>query len=227
MKDRHRASIWDGFFDEASRSIGDTEAANAYFSVRNFLRVRAAVLDLVGDVRGARILDVGCGTGHLAGPLAGPNAVVGIDLSSGMLRFAAAKGIVPVKASGLELPFADENFDLVLATSVIQLIPDGPAFVREIGRVARPGGRIVITTINARNLAVAALRIVERKKYRHFRLYSIGGLRGLAAAAGAEARRAALVFFPFGRTKLLPAGAEPGSLDGRLATSFVVEAVKR
>jgi ubiquinone/menaquinone biosynthesis C-methylase UbiE len=227
LKESRRPSVWDGHFDEASAALGDTEAANAYLSVRNFLQVRDAVLGLIGDLRGARVLDVGCGTGHLAQPLAGENSVAGVDLSSGMLHFAAAKGIAPVKASGSDLPFKDGHFDLVLATSVIQLIPDGEAFVRELVRVARPGGRIVITTINSRNMAIAVLRIVERKKYRHFRLYSIPELSRLADAAGADARRAALVYFPFGRTKRFSGGSEPGFPAGRLATSLIVEAVKR
>lgn len=227
MTDGRGKSIWDWHFDETSRTLGDTEAANAYLSVRNFHQVRTAVLGLVGDVRGARVLDVGCGTGHLSQPLAGANSVAGVDLSLGMLRFAGAKGISPVKGSGLDLPFRDGLFDLVLATSVIQLIPDGEGFVRELARVARPGGRIIVTTINARNAAIAVLRIVERKKYRHFRLYSIGELRRLAAAAGADARRAALVYFPFGRVKRVSGGRSPGFLSRRLATSLIVEAVKR
>lgn len=227
MTDAPGKSVWDGHFDEASRTLGDTEAANSYLSVRNFLQVRAAVLDLVGDARGQRVLDVGCGTGHLAQPLAGANFAVGIDLSAGMLRFAAAKGLAPVRGSGLDLPFKDGTFDVVLATSVIQLIPNGEDLIRELVRVAGKGGRVIVTTINARNAAIAVLRVVERKKYRHFRLYPYGELSGLAAAAGADVRRAVLVYFPLGRRKRIPAGRAPGLLSGRLATSLIVEAVKR
>lgn len=227
MTDAPGKSVWDGHFDEASRTLGDTEAANSYLSVRNFLQVRAAVLDLVGDVRGQSVLDVGCGTGHLTRSLAGVNFAVGIDLSAGMLRFAAAKGLAPVRGSGLGLPFKDGTFDIVLANSVIQLIPNGEAFMAELVRVAKKGGRIIVTTINARNVAIAVLRVVERKKYRHFRLYPYGELAELAAAAGADARRAVLVFFPLGRRKRVPADRGPGFLAGRLATSLIVEAVKR
>ncbi len=220
-------SIWDGHFDEASRTLGDTEAANSYLSVRNFGQVRDAVLDLVGDVSGTRVLAVGCGTGHLTRSLTATNFVAGIDLSAGMLRFAAAKGLAAVRGSGLDLPFKDGTFDIVLANSVIQLISAGEAFMSELVRVARKGGRVIVTTINARNAAISILRIVERGKYRHFRLYPYDVLTGLAAAAGADVRRAVLVYFPFGRTKNVSADRGPGLLAGRLATSLIVEAVKR
>ncbi len=220
-------SIWDGHFDEASRTLGDTEAANSYLSVRNFSQVRDAVLDLVGDVNGTRVLDVGCGTGHLTGSLTRKNLVAGIDLSAGMLRFAAAKGLAPVRGSGLDLPFKDGTFDIVLANSVIQLISAGEAFMSELVRVTRKGGRVIVTTINARNAAISILRVVERRKYRHFSLYPYDVLTGLASSAGADVRRAVLVYFPFGRTKHVSADRGPGPLTGRLATSLIVEAVKR
>ena len=220
-------SVWDGHFEEASRTIGDTEEANRYLSVRNFRIVRDAVLGLLGGPRGARILDVGCGTGHFVAQLAGANAVVGVDLAAGMLRFARAKGIAPVLASGGGLPFRTGVFDIVLATSVIQLIPDGAGFVAELVRTARPGGRIVVTTINARNAAISVLRAVERKKYSGFHLYPFRELRSLAEAAGADARRAVSVFYPLGRTQAAPVGRGPGLLASRLASTLIVEAVKR
>jgi ubiquinone/menaquinone biosynthesis C-methylase UbiE len=220
-------SVWDGHFEETAKTLGDTEASNRYLSVRNFRIVRDAVLGLLGDPRGARVLDVGCGTGHFAQPLAGGNGVIGLDLSAGMLRFARAKGIVPVLASGAELPFRNGRFDVVLATSVIQLVPDGPAFVAELVRVAKPGGRIVVTTINARNAAISVLRVVERKKYSGFHLYPFRELRALADAAGADTRRAVSVFFPLGRTSIAPGGRGPGFFAGRLASTLIVEAVKR
>ncbi len=227
MTDASGKNVWDGHFDEASRTLGDTEAANAYFSVGNFMKVRSAVLGLAGDARDLRVLDVGCGTGHLTQPLAGSNFVAGVDLSAGMLRFAAAKGLAPVRGSGLDLPFKDGTFDVVLAASVIQLIPAGEAFMSELVRVARKGGRIIVATINARNAAISFLRLVERKKYRHFRLYSHDVLTGLAGAAGADVRRAALVFFPAGPTRIVSADRGIGRISGRLASTIVVEAVKR
>jgi ubiquinone/menaquinone biosynthesis C-methylase UbiE len=221
-----RRSLWNRYFDDVSRTKGDSEAANSYISVGNFRLLRAEVLDLVGDLRGARVLDVGCGTGHFSQPLAAANAVVGVDLSAEMLAFARTKGLAPVRAAAEALPFGGGRFDVVLAASVIQLIPDGAAFVRELLRVVRPGGRVVICTINAGNAALGLLRILERKKYRHFHLYPRAELAALVRAAGGEVRGYRYIYFPFGRASTVKGDRAPGALPRVFGTSLVVEAVR-
>ena len=107
-----------------------------------------------------QILDLGTGTGVLA--LAAvrrwPTArVVGLDASNGMLKIAArdaALALTPDQRERLELvvgdatrlPFADAAFDLVVASFVLQLVPDRTAALREIRRVLRPGGRFASVT---------------------------------------------------------------------------------
>lgn len=221
----HRA-VWGRFFDDVSRTKGDSEAANSYISVRNFRLLRAEVMDLLGDLRGARVLDAGCGTGHFSLPLAGANAVTGVDISAEMLAFARAKGLVPVRAAAEALPFPAGVFDVVLAASVIQLIPDGAAFVRELLRVVKPGGRVVICTINAGNAALGILRILERKKYRHFRIYPFREIAALVRAAGGTVRSYRFLYYPFGGAARVPGGKRPGLVPRFLGTTAVVEAVK-
>jgi 2-polyprenyl-3-methyl-5-hydroxy-6-metoxy-1,4-benzoquinol methylase len=221
----HR-SFWAGAFDEIAREKGDTAAANSYVSVRNFALVRNVLLSLAGDLRGAAVLDVGCGTGHLSQPLARANFVVGADLSAAMLRFARAKGLVPVRGRAEESPFRSSMFDVVLAASLIQLIPDGRAFVTELFRVVRPGGRVLLATINAESAAVALLRRVERSKYAHFRLYPSAELRALVAAAGGEVRGLAFLYYPFTKTGRIAGDRRPGPFRRRFASTVVVEAVR-
>jgi ubiquinone/menaquinone biosynthesis C-methylase UbiE len=221
----HRA-VWGRFFDDVSQTKGDSEAANSYISVRNFRLLRDEVMDLLGDLRGARVLDAGCGTGHFSLPLAAANAVTGVDISGEMLAFARAKGLTPVRAAAEALPFAGGVFDVVLAASVIQLIPDGATFVRELLRVVKPGGRVIICTINAGNAALGLLRILERKKYRHFRIYPFREIAALVRAAGGTVRSYRFLYYPFGGAASVPGEKNPGPIPRWIGTTVVVEAVR-
>lgn len=106
---------------------------------------------LLGDIAGARIIEVGCGSAPCARWLALQGAdVVALDLSAGMLRHARAAaertGIaVPLVQAGAEsLPFADESFDIACsAFGAIPFVADSAAVMREVARVLRPGGRWV------------------------------------------------------------------------------------
>jgi len=105
-----------------------------------------AVLARVTVQDGARVLDVGCGTGLLAARL--PRArVVGVDLSSGMLERARVR-LLPVQGSALALPFRDGAFELVFAvTSLLVPARELTRALLELGRVARPGARVAVTLL--------------------------------------------------------------------------------
>ena len=116
-------------------------------------RVREADARLLGDVRGRRILELGCGAAAAARWLRRHGAeVVAMDLSAGMLRHARAaadrSGVrVPlVQADALALPFRDAAFDVVCtAFGAIPFVADSGAVMREVARVLRPGGRWVFS----------------------------------------------------------------------------------
>jgi len=108
-----------------------------------------------GDVRGQRILDAATGTGDLAFRFherAGADGkVVGADLSPGMLQAAAARaarigvrGIEWHQADVTQLPFEDESFDLSMISFGIRNVTDPVAGLRELGRVTRRGGRVLV-----------------------------------------------------------------------------------
>jgi SAM-dependent methyltransferase len=98
---------------------------------------------------GARVLDVGCGTGRWLRRYAelGLNAF-GVDATPGMLRRAQEVGTKSpvVAAPAQHLPFENETFDLVSAVTVVQHVP-APAqsrVLREMARVLRPGGHLML-----------------------------------------------------------------------------------
>jgi len=113
------------------------------------------LVELLQIQRGARVLDVGTGTGVTAratGERAGPEGlVVGIDPSVPMLARAvsAAGGPRYVAAAAIDLPFRDASFDDVTATFVITLFQRYDTALFDIFRVLKPGARMGITTWGA------------------------------------------------------------------------------
>ncbi|GAB2642118.1 class I SAM-dependent methyltransferase [Prescottella soli] len=105
-------------------------------------------VQLLGDVAGKRILEVGCGSAPCARWLAGQGAdVVGLDISMGMLargREAMERSgpRVPLVQAGAEaLPFASESFDLACsAFGAVPFVADSALVMQEVARVLRPGG---------------------------------------------------------------------------------------
>ena len=104
-----------------------------------------------------RVLDVGCGTGVLAGRLAAQGyEVTGLDPSQGMLDVLRADhpGVEAIRGSGDELPFGDASFDVVVTVAALHHIAEAGAVratLAEMARVTRPGGRIVVWDHNPRN----------------------------------------------------------------------------
>ena len=104
---------------------------------------------------GEQVLDVGCGAGVdtiLASMMTGPNgSVVGLDIVPEMLYQAEANlkltnlaNVTFKKASGENLPFPDNTFDVVISNGVINLIPDKESALTEMVRVLKPGGRLMM-----------------------------------------------------------------------------------
>jgi SAM-dependent methyltransferase len=122
------------------------EATHWWFRGRRALVGRAIAGLGVGP--GARVLDVGSGTGSNLRMLRdlGFRRVVGLDRSAAALRQCAAKRLGSVqRADVCALPFRDASFDLVLATDVLEHVRDEARAVAELHRVLRPGGALVAT----------------------------------------------------------------------------------
>ncbi|MBS4103640.1 class I SAM-dependent methyltransferase, partial [Tsukamurella paurometabola] len=101
-----------------------------------------------------KLLDVACGPGLYTKPLArklsDEGVVVGLDVSPAMLQRAvrdnADDRVAYLRGSALELPFPDDTFDTVVCLAALYLIPAPRIAVREICRVAEPGGRVALFT---------------------------------------------------------------------------------
>jgi ubiquinone/menaquinone biosynthesis C-methylase UbiE len=116
---------------------------------------RARLREILAPSPGARVLEVGPGTGYYALPVArwlGPDGRLDVlDIQQEMLDHtlgrAAEEGISnisAVRADARELPFDDDTFDAAYLVTVLGEIPDQEAALRELRRVVKPDGRIVV-----------------------------------------------------------------------------------
>ncbi|MEO6473038.1 MAG: demethylmenaquinone methyltransferase [Aeromicrobium sp.] len=131
-------------FDEVAKRYDIT---NDVLSMGQDRRWRAKVVEMVAPRHGERILDLAAGTGTSSVPFATAGAVVvPCDFSQGMLNVGKAEypGLAFTAGDGTQLPFADESFDAVTISFGIRNFVDPSAGLREMLRVTRPGGRLVI-----------------------------------------------------------------------------------
>jgi SAM-dependent methyltransferase len=117
------------------------------YSRRRLDLLLARLLPATSD--GARLLDVGCGTGHhLARLVARGYRGAGVDGSGAMLAQARALVGAPLAQGDVtRLPFASAAFDVALCVEVLRYLPDGGPLLREIARVLRPGGTCLVTAV--------------------------------------------------------------------------------
>jgi SAM-dependent methyltransferase len=148
----------------ASRGWWDATAASYQVEHGRFLGdadflwgpegLREGTARLLGEVRGRRVLEIGCGAAQCSRWLAGQGAhPVAFDISAAQLaeatRLNAATGttVSLVQADAQVLPFTDASFDLACsAYGGVPFVADSAGVMREVARVLRPGGRWVFST---------------------------------------------------------------------------------
>ena len=127
-----------------------------------------------GDLRGRRVLDVGCGTGRFAAALAPQARVWGVDASPEMLAVARTRvprGVGLKLGRAEELPFKSGYFDRAVLNLVVHLV-DRPRAFRELRRVLAPGGLVAIASFDASyfggywlNAFFPSLAVIDRARF--------------------------------------------------------------
>lgn len=161
---------------------------------------RDLVLGMLTPRPGERILDAGCGTGiFTAAVLAAGAAVVGLDLSAPMLARAredlGGAAFHPLRGDLTRLPLADASCDKTLSVTALEFIADGAVAMRELFRVTRPGGRVVVATLNRLGPWAERRRQAGREGHVLFRDAYFRSPTELAALAPVPGRLATAVHF--------------------------------
>jgi SAM-dependent methyltransferase len=141
------AETYDGMAD--AYDVAVAEGDRPY----NSLYERPAIISMLPDVAGKRVLDAGCGSGPLAAWLSSHGAaeVIGFDASASMVHLAQKKHIhgASFRVADLSRPLdflADESVDLAVASLVMHYLHDWLEPLRELRRVLVPGGQLIFST---------------------------------------------------------------------------------
>jgi len=135
--------------------------------------------------RRPRILDVGCGTGANLLMLSEYGDAEGVDVAEDALAFCRERGLDKVRlGAGEELPYEDGTFDLVTALDVVEHMDDDLAGLREMRRVLRPGGRVLLFVPT-----FMFLWGLQDEVSNHRRRYRLPELRRVLEQAGFEIER--------------------------------------
>jgi trans-aconitate methyltransferase len=178
--------------------------AKLYNDTHSFVWEKAAgVVELLNAQPGERILDLGCGTGHLTAEIAAKGAiVVGVDRSADMIDEAKQKypGIEFRVVDATKLTF-DNEFDAVFSNAALHWILDPEAVVRGVAKALKPGGRLVAefggkgnirTLMKAMNHAAEKFEIAEGLDKLGWYYPSLAEYAGLLEKHGLEVREASL-----------------------------------
>ena len=120
------------------------------------VEMRVGHIEMLGELVGQRVLDVGCGTGVVTRDIArqvGPGGlVVGVDptpvfveIAERLRQEANLDGLHYQTGDGRALDFPDSSFDVVMAITVLSHLPARTQVLAELARVVRPGGRLLVT----------------------------------------------------------------------------------
>jgi SAM-dependent methyltransferase len=154
---------------------------------------RAVAHDLIRRwTRPGRVLDVGAGTGRMLAELRKLGwRAAGVDGETEAAAFCRRRGVAVALAElgAGQLPFARGRFDLVLALDVLEHLPDDGAALKEMARVTRPGGIVLVSVPAYRRLFSYWDEMLG-----HCRRYTAGEMRALLSEAGYRVLRCGYYF---------------------------------
>lgn len=165
-------------------------AEASHFWFHGFRRIVAPVLaGLAAGRPGLRLVDCGAGTGHNLALLRPHGQVFAFDLAPTALTKGRLSGRPLVRGDITRIPFRADTFDVATSFDVLQCVPDDRGAVREMARVTRPGGAVLLTLA-----ALDVLRGDHSEVWAEAHRYTPASARALVAQAGLEPVRISFMF---------------------------------
>jgi SAM-dependent methyltransferase len=169
--------------DRLMKAMLDVDEYHWWYRGRR--RIIRAELERIPLPTGAEVLDAGCGSGRTLEELTDFGHVSGIELNPQAAEVARGRGAFDVRIGRLEeMPWDSATFDLITCLDVIEHTPDDRATLRELRRVCKPGGWLLVTVP-----AYQALWSEHDEANHHFRRYARRTLRAAALEAGWQVDR--------------------------------------
>jgi ubiquinone/menaquinone biosynthesis C-methylase UbiE len=140
--------------------------------------------DLLGEINGLRILELGTGTGSTVAVLNNSNQYTGVDISPELLRKARKRLVAAgfenpelYVTSADDLPFRDRQFDLCLCVLSLNFFPSAEDVIKEVSRVLVPGGRFIccvpVPERNRQNRTISGTLYPEKELRRLLEMYGM------------------------------------------------------
>ncbi|TBL77272.1 class I SAM-dependent methyltransferase [Paenibacillus thalictri] len=215
-------SNWKQYFDNKAETFGASVKSSDYFNEESFFMQRDNTLRWLGRLEGKEILDAGCGVGAFSEPLVKNNTVYGVDFSVKSLEHAAARGLRTSSEDLTALSFENGKFDVVMCIGVIQLIEQYENVLKELARVTKPGGTLLIETLNKGSVQRKMLKLFEKSK-KFEKMYTMDELKRVFSKYGFGQIEFLKIYHPF---KFVTQGSGDGLMSSMFSTSFAIKGRK-
>ncbi|MDF2500019.1 MAG: ubiquinone biosynthesis protein UbiE [Anaerosporomusa subterranea] len=214
---------WKQYFDQKAERHGASVKSSDYFDDASFFMQRDNTLRWLGEMRGKEILDAGCGVGAFSEPLTHENTVYGVDFSEKSLEFAAGRGLRTMTGDLTALQFDAGKFDVVLCIGVIQLIECYLPVIKELARVTKPGGTLLVQTLHKDSIQRKLLRLFEQSK-KFDKMYGMDELKQALSQQGFEQIEFLKLYHPF---QFVSMSCGEGMMSDLFCTSFAIKGRKK
>jgi len=226
MCGRKRGSMaelnWKEYFNNKAKTHKGSVMTSDYYNEKSFYIQRENILGWLGVQKGKVILDGGCGVGAFSENLAKENEVHGIDFSEESLEYASKRGINTHFGNLTSVPFEDGKFDVCYSIGVIQYIHDYKNALKELARVVKPGGTLLIETLNEESLQRKAYCLFNKGKDFDL-MFSKKQLSDVFVELGFKDIEFLTLYQPF---YFKTTEKAPGFFDRRFGITFAIKGIK-